>query len=226
MLNDLGLVQPPSEARHSFLQIKQGSNSVSAFVALLRNKATEAFRGDPQVFIQRNMLDQFINGLEDDRVRVQVALATPASFDRAVEIARTAERVLPPRIAHVAPPAPPSTNVASTPSSSVDFSSQSLQQALRDIVSVEVRKIQASSRQPARGMQRNVRPATRFDSNRHSSARNISDFVCYQCGGHGHYRRDCTTVDCNDTRNTCYQCQGIGHLRADCPNVNRPGSRQ
>ena len=223
LLNDLGLIQPPSEARHSFLQLKQGTNSVSAFVALLRNKATEAFRGDPQVFIQRNMLDQFINGLDDERVRVQVALASPASFERAVEIARTAERVLPPRAVAIVQPAPPST-VSAQGSSNVDFSSQSLQQALRDIVSVEVRKIQSTIRtQSTRGMQRAGRPSSRFDSN--AAPRHRDDLTCFQCGGHGHFRRQCTSTDSSDTR-TCFQCEGTGHVRNNCPNVNRPGSQQ
>ncbi|SPO21503.1 related to GIS2 - Putative zinc finger protein, proposed to be involved in the RAS/cAMP signaling pathway [Ustilago trichophora] len=38
---------------------------------------------------------------------------------------------------------------------------------------------------------------------------------CYNCGGQGHIKHDCASID----NTQCYGCGGKGHVKANCPSV-------
>lgn len=43
--------------------------------------------------------------------------------------------------------------------------------------------------------------------------------ACYGCGGKGHLKADCPTLNANTGPKTCYSCQQVGHVS---PNNPRP----
>lgn len=157
----------------------------------LRQMAARAYPGKDTSFVEDEILDQFIAALENREVRIAVSQSSPTSLEEALSTALRLESLHKVERQERQQKAQ-EVNMAAN----VD-----LQKPTADVNTVgDDIKPPAWAERYFRRQEQFMERLVEATSSNNRKPRNKRDVRCYNCGGMGHYQRDCTR-NTNDNRN-------------------------
>ncbi len=171
-------------------RIRHAKETPGEFANVLRNLAGKAYPLRSLNDLDEVLLDQFVEGLGDDRVQEHILLSHPRTLSQAVRAATEFESLQQSRVKRATKPKVAALKMDSSPGNQ----STSQTSKLEEMVEKLERRIDKLEKPPARDTEKGKR-----------------DIECYYCKKKGHLKRDCRKRQADE------QAQAAGRVPSASP---------